>query len=115
MRIRVFQISAGVEDARLLFANSNQMQREGYALSALPRAAYDQVFDGELPARDLDEVFARLQLRQQLIPDGYEGRSLSVSDVVEIIERGDSLLCEAEGLWFVDSVGFRPCDWDVEA
>ena len=74
------------------------------ALTALPRAAYDMVFDGELEARDLDGVYSRLQLRQHLVPDGYDGRSLSVSDVVEIIERGDPLLCEAEGLWFVDSV-----------
>ena len=115
MRIRVYQVRTGEGNTRLIFSSSKELQMWGYSLSALPRAAYDLVFDGELAARDLDEVYSWLQLREHLIPDGYDGRSLSVSDVVEIIERGDDLLCEAEGLWFVDSFGFLPCDWDVEA
>lgn len=115
MRIRVYQVSNGDDYFDLRFTGSKTLAKWGYSLSALPRAAYDLVFDGELEARDLDAVYSRLQLWEHLIPDGYEGRSLSVSDVVEIIERGDSLLCEAEGLWFVDSIGFKPCDWDVEA
>lgn len=115
MRIRVYQVRTGEGNTRLIFSGSQELAMWGYSLTALPRAAYDLVFDGELAARDLDEVYSRLQLRQHLIPDGFEGRSLSVSDVVEIIERGDDLLCEAEGLWFVDSFGFMPCDWDVEA
>lgn len=114
MRIRVYQVRSGGENIRLIFSSSQELEMWGYSLTALPRAAYDLVFDGELEARDLDAVYSRLQLRKHLVPDGFEGRSLSVSDVIEIIERGDSLLCEAEGLWFVDSFGFTPCDWDVE-
>lgn len=115
MRIRVYQVRTGDGNGDLIFSSSKELAMWGYSLTALPRAAYDLVFDGELAARTLGEVYARLQLREHLIPDGYEGRSLSVSDVVEIIERGDSLLCQAEGLWYVDAIGFLPCDWDVEA
>ena len=40
-------------------------------------------------------------------PEGYKGRSLSVSDVVEIVdENGDSTF------HFCDSIGFKQIDFD---
>lgn len=112
MKIRVFQIRADRDTRRLLYAGSEEFAAEGIDLVALPRDLYEQVYEGDLPCADLDGVYARLQLREHFIPDGYQGHSLSISDVVEILERGDNLLCEAEGLWFVDNVGFKGCDWD---
>lgn len=115
MKIRVFQIRADRDTLLLRYAGSEEFAAEGIALVALPRGLYEQVYEGDLPCADLDGVYARLQLRQHFIPDGYQGHSLSISDVVEILERGDNLLCEAEGLWFVDNVGFKGCDWDRDA
>ena len=112
MKVRIYQIDSEKDSARLIFGNAELFEAEGVPLDALPREIYEPVFEGELEARDLEGIYSILQRRRERpFPAGYSGRSLSCSDVVEILERGDFLLCEAEGLWFVDSFGFKPCGW----
>ena len=55
---------------------------------------YKIVFDGELPTNDLEGIFLILNSRH---PDGYNGHSLSVSDVITV---------EGLGTFYVDSFGF---------
>jgi len=41
------------------------------------------VYEGEINCSDLEEVYRMFNLNH---PEGYHGRSLSVSDVVEVID-----------------------------
>ena len=46
---------------------------------------YDKVYDGEIEEDgDLDDIFAVFQGKK---PEGYKGRSLSVSDIIRIEEK----------------------------
>ena len=54
---------------------------------------YELVFDGDLPAQTAEDVFRIFNLKH---PNGYRGRSMSVSDIVWM---------EDIGYWFCDKVG----------
>lgn len=67
---------------------------------------YDTVYDGYVDAENLEEVFRLFNdWRGEQIP-AYKGRSMSVSDVVEVIENGRS------AFYFCDSFGFKKIDFE---
>lgn len=59
---------------------------------------YRMVFDGEVDTNDLDELFAKFNLTH---PSGYEGHSLSMSDVIELYDKSGS------SFHYVDRFGFK--------
>ena len=64
----------------------------------VPVEDYELVWEGELIARTLEKVYRELNYAH---PADYKARSLSVSDIVEVIGengKGDK--------WFCDSVGW---------
>lgn len=64
-----------------------------------PTAAnYQVVYDGEVETNDLEELYAKFNLDH---PPGYEGHSLSMSDVVELYDESGS------SFHYVDRFGFR--------
>lgn len=82
-----------------LFMNYNWTLRHG----GWDLDEYECVWKGEIDvspndsASDtLERIYAMFNGEEK--PEGYAGRSLSVSDVVEI---------EGRGVWFCDSIGFR--------
>ncbi len=61
---------------------------------------YDCVFDGEVDARGLNGVWRKFNLD---LPDGYKGRSLSVSDIIEVVEDVDV----NPGFYYCDNFGYK--------
>jgi hypothetical protein len=59
---------------------------------------YRVVYDGEVETNNLEELFAKFNLEH---PPGYEGHSLSMSDVVELYDDSGS------SFHYVDRFGFR--------
>lgn len=59
---------------------------------------YSVVYDGEVDTNDLEELFTKFNIDQ---PPGYEGHSLSMSDVVELYDKSGS------SFHYVDRFGFR--------
>jgi len=68
-------------------------------------AAYDRVYDGKMDCISLENIYQKFNVDH---PADYTGRSLSVSDVVEIRE-SDTL---KPGFYFVDSIGFKKISFD---
>ena len=68
-------------------------------------AAYDRVYDGKMDCISLENIYQKFNVDH---PADYKGRSLSVSDVVEIRE-SDTL---NPGFYFVDSIGFKSISFD---
>lgn len=62
---------------------------------------YDCVFEGAVDAHDLEDVFYIFNCQR---PEGFVGRSLSVSDLVEVCEWVDYTPI---GLYYCDSIGFK--------
>lgn len=103
MNIRIYQVNLGRDEKRVAFQGleDEDGQRE------INSATYDCVFSGEVDCNGLEEVFQKFNIDH---PDGYKGRSLSVSDVVEVIEATDI----EPGFYFCDSIGFKEVEFDPD-
>lgn len=101
MEIVIYQISQ--EQEQLIYRNLEAFQkiRPGH----FPSEIYEPVFDGEVSANDLEEVYYIFNMAH---PEGYRGRSMSVSDVVEIQTQEGSIF------YFCDSIGFEPIEFQNE-
>jgi hypothetical protein len=92
MKIKVYQVNPDLDRYGVLFRNYEAAM--GCAGQIDP-SIYKTVFDGNVDAQDLEDVFAVLNFSQ---PVGYNGHSLSVSDIVEI---------EGGGHHYCDTFGFQ--------
>ena len=104
MNIAIYQIDPDRDENNVAFLNYENLERfQGSA--ALRSEIYDKVFEGEVECGTLEEVYQMFNIGQ---PDGYRGRSLSVSDVVEVVGE------EKSTFHFCDSIGFRKVDFDPD-
>ena len=86
----IYQLDPHNEESHgRLFQSLERLER--YGLDFDPRL-YRVVYDGELPVNSIDGVYSYLQWEH---PEGYNGHSLSVSDLVEI--DGRVLFCDSTG------------------
>lgn len=74
MKIRIFQINSGRDTEGACFESLKNITR-------IDPAIYDEVFRGEVSCNDLEDVYG---LFNSGGPPEYRGRSLSVSDIVEV-------------------------------
>ena len=79
MKIAIYQIAIERDENRLAFQSLNHII--SVSNGRVPAELYDCVFAGEVSAQTLEDIFYVFNMEQ---PSGYKGRSLSVSDVVEI-------------------------------
>lgn len=105
MKVRIYQINyeldrryLAYQDLETVLARSN---------GKIPAQIYDCVYEGELDAKDLEDVFYILN---EAKPADYRTRSLSVSDVVEIVHSEEN-----SGFFFCDVFGFQPFPFDKTA
>ena len=103
MEIRIYQINAERDIDNKMFASIHSLERDGKNIDS---EIYDRVFEGEVVAENLEDVYVKFNME---IPTDYKGRSLSVSDVIEVI---DSETIK-NGFYFVDRFGFKPIEFDV--
>ena len=104
MKINIYQINQDRGTQRLKFMGLDTVRK--VLRSAEPNcAAYDKVYSGNVKCRNLEDVFVLFQSGK---PEGFQGHSLSVSDVVEV-EDAASI---TPGFYFCDSIGFRRVPFD---
>ena len=106
MKIKIYQIGMERDDHRIAMMGYEETLARLNS-DSIDSALYDLVFDGEVEAKDLEAVYAKFNLDH---PAGYTGRSMSVSDVVEVVE---STTCK-EGYYFCDSIGFKEIPFQPE-
>jgi hypothetical protein len=92
MRIKVFQVDPRLDQHNALFSSFDSVMKSA---GGVDPAIYKTVFDGPVDAEDLEDIFAALNFDH---PVGYNGHSMSVSDVVQL-ENGECYFC--------DSIGFQ--------
>ena len=101
MEIILYQINSERDYEECEFMDYAYAQEHG-----IDPYAYDRVWSGHLEATTLNGVYATLN--QDLRPDNYMGRSMSVSDVCEVIgEDGQSKF------YYVDRAGFKEIEFDT--
>ena len=105
MKVIIYQIIPELDEKHLMFRDLQTIVSKSDG--KIPEEIYGTVFEGSLNAQNLEDVFRILNCSQ---PPEYHVRSLSVSDVVEII-RSD----EESSFYFCDSFGFKPVSFDKSA
>ena len=105
MDITIYQIDPDRDQNGVLFGALDQLEK-WQGSPEVDAGIYGKVFEGEIDAKDLEEIYEIFNLDK---PDGYHGRSLSVSDVVAVRDPGSKKI----DYFFCDSIGFKKVDFDA--
>ncbi len=90
MTITIYQINRDRDSKGNMFASYRASEKRGINMSS-----YDKVFEGDVPCKDLEDVFEMFNIA---LPYNYYGRSMSVSDIVQV---------EGDGTYYCDILGFK--------
>ncbi len=93
----IYQINVDRDTANVCFIGMESLEKIK-GTKEVNAAAYDRVYDGKMDCISLENIYQKFNVDH---PADYKGRSLSVSDVVEIRE-SDTL---NPGFYFVDISG----------
>lgn len=102
MKIRIYQIEMSLDEHNVAFRSYTEMQ-EKYP-SGFPVGLYRMMYEGVVPTKELSVVFYIFNMAH---PQDYRARSLSVSDVIEIVEASGSTF------YYCDTIGFREVLFDT--
>ncbi|MBQ3416969.1 MAG: DUF3846 domain-containing protein [Ruminococcus sp.] len=102
MNINIYQIDTERDSKRICFFGLDEIKKLTKS-DMLDCTIYDKLFSGEVDCNNLEDVYRMFNTDR---PKGYTGRSLSVSDVVEITDG------ESKGFYFCDNIGFEKIDFD---
>ena len=102
--IRIFQISAAKDNDRRMFGNSVLLRKKGDECGkvSVDFSIYDLVWSGYMKADSLESIYDFFNGAAR--PNAKKMRSMAVSDIVEISDSPDGVL---DGMWFVDSIGWK--------
>ncbi len=105
MNIRIYQVNLKRDKNNIAFMGYDSLPKF-QGSSDIDSSLYDKVFEGEVVCKNLEDVY---QMFNQNHPQGYKARSLSKSDVVEIIsENGTS------EFHFCDTFGFKKIEFEPD-
>ena len=106
MHIKIYQINRTRDVDRIKFLGLDSLSTfQGN--QDINSRIYDMVYQGSVEAVDLEDVY---RIFNTECPRDFKGHSLSVSDVVEVVEGPGT----APGFYFCDCIGFRRVEFRPE-
>ena len=102
MKLRIYQIDLNLDEKRVAFRPCAEIQSQ-YG-GRIPAELYRKAYEGTVEADNLEDVFYIFNMDH---PGDYRARSLSMSDVVEIIEGDDATF------HICDTFGFKEVSFDT--
>ena len=106
MEICVYQIDLDRDQNRIAFFSSEKLARFQES-DRIDSSLYNSVFHGVVECTTLEDIYHLMNFQHPL---GYMGRSMSTSDVVQVIH---STVVEP-GFYYCESIGFSRIDFDPE-
>lgn len=106
MKIKIYQVNTDRDEKQVAFFGIESLPKF-QGSSEINSSIYDSVYVGSVDCKTLEDVFRKFNAEH---PTGYKARSLSVSDVVEVIE-SDSV---KSGFYFCDSFGFKEVSFEPD-
>lgn len=103
MRIKIFQINSDRDKERVKFRSFDEVKE-------IKPEIYRTVFHGDVDAENLSDVYEMFNDNR---PPTFQGHSLSVSDIVQICDKEDTLM-ENDACYYCDSIGFKRVDFDAD-
>lgn len=104
MDIKIYQINRTRDVDRIKFLGLDNLKDFG-GIQDINGRIYDMVYHGNVEAGDLEDVY---RIFNTECPQDFKGHSLSVSDVVEVVE-GPGM---APGFYFCDCIGFQRVEFN---
>ena len=105
MRIKIYQVNTDRDEHHVVFMSYDMLERL-QGTDKIDSEIYDCVFEGEVDCKGLERVY---RMFNEEHPAGYKGRSLSMSDIVEIIEP------ETEPkFYYCDFIGFKDVGFEPD-
>ncbi len=105
MHIKIYQIDTERDTNRVKFEAHDRLEQ----LQQTPKvdsSLYDEVFDGYVDCQDLEGVFRQFNTEGHPL---HRGHSLSMSDIVEIVDGENGL---ESGAYYCDRFGFQKVGFD---
>lgn len=102
MKLRIYQIDLDLDEQHVAFRSYSDILNQ-YE-DRLPAELYRKVYEGTVDAVNLEDVFYIFNMDH---PENYRARSLSMSDVVEVIDDHGSTF------HICDTFGFQEADFDT--
>ena len=106
MEVKIYQINMDRDENSVCFMRYESLPRF-QGTEQIDSSIYDLVFSGDVPCSNLEDVYRMFNIDH---PKGYTGRSLSVSDVVQIQDGS----AKGPTFHFCDSFGFKEVQFDPE-
>lgn len=110
MQIRVFQIDHAEDEHRVMFEPLSSLKCRD--VSVEPKI-YKMIYRGVVNCHSLEEIYTKFNTK---CPPDYCGHSLSISDIVEVVDNNDSKSSTVKpdiGCYFCDTFGFSKIDFDT--
>lgn len=103
MKVRIYQIDFERDEKFLCYRNlETVLERCG---GIIPAESYNMVFEYEALSDNLERLFF---IFNEAHPKGYKVRSMSMSDVVEVIDP-----VNGSKFFFCDKIGFKEVSFDA--
>lgn len=103
MKVRIYQIDFERDEKFLCYRNlETVLERCG---GIIPAESYNMVFEYEALSDNLERLFF---IFNEAHPKGYKARSMSMSDVVEVIDP-----INGSKFFFCDKIGFKEVSFDA--
>lgn len=102
MRIKIYQINDDNNENHFMGYDSTMSN------GGIDESAYKNVYHGDVDCNDLEEIYTLFNTER--VPT-HQGYSLSVSDVIEVIDSDNEMLNGK--CFFCDSVGYKTVDFDT--
>ena len=106
MKVSIYQVNLDRDENGIAFESYKELARLQNTMD-IDSAVYDKVYEGDVIANDLEDVYRIFNIQK---PEGYSGRSMSVSDIVRI-EGAENV---KSGFYYCDSIGFKDVDFKPE-
>lgn len=100
----IYQIDTDRDIERVCFLKYDSLEKFQNSKD-VNASIYNRVYEGKMEVASLDSIYEKFNINH---PDGYIGRSISVSDVIEI-KKSNRI---DPGFYFVDSIGFKNIAFD---
>ena len=105
MEIRIYQINSDRDTDGYKFMGMDWVKKH-WGEQGVDSEIYDKVYEGTIDGSSLEDVFCTFNFSR---PVGFKGHSLSVSDIVEVIQSSET----EPGFYFCDSIGFQKVGFDT--
>lgn len=107
MRIKIYQIDSEKDTNQIKFFSIDSLQKL-QGSTDIDSSIYKNVYFGDVDCKDLEDIFTLFNTGR--VPT-HQGHSLSVSDVIEVIDTDNELL--KGKCFFCDSIGYKTIDFDT--